>query len=521
MADEKNEIIKFINRMKKETKKRAEDKKKNNKHQIGSCYDFLFGNDSQNISHKDIILFLLDVNKNIRFPTSERDYYLVLFLGAEIKPKLTLKEACDTNHPIAFETLIDLGIEQSEVSEIVQYVKLHSGDCLSYFQLFENAIDLDDFSMSGIVILAEKIVGDGKYGTVISHSSKMTSPACKFPKIYFDSATRRADGLMRSGNVIADFDLHIDASKLKVFKFLNLPFEQSTLFQKLKEGDFESLQLIFGIDNTTAKAWHEKLQVCITSQDYRTHDLIKQVLFPVDDDYHQLSLLQSSSLVFKLKERVDQINSRSVDAYLGRKYYKDGKYYASGYKSIPNVTVTRHGGEHPKNISGLNNKFQSCYLLDSSPPFIAKREIKFPTKNFFIQSLRYYDCKESLQRFDKILKIERDGQIPLDKIRKGRDRCLGDILDLILQKMMALREVSTQQFWPKTTSLPVWQQIWLCEQYKEQRSDEDEWLDRVCDNISRWVSGAYKNYVKNPVLLGEAERAYITGYINDNREVMR
>ena len=232
-------------------------------------------------------------------------------------------------------------------------------------------------------------------------------------------------------------------------------------------------------------------------------------------------MLQPSGLVFKLKERVDQINSRSVDAYLGRKSQKDDKYYANGFKTVPNITVTRHGGEHPKNISGLNNKYQSCYLLDSRPPFIEKRDVKLPTKDFFIQSLRFYDCRDILERLDKVFKIERDGQIPLDNIRKGRDRCLGDILDVILQKMMALRDVSTQQYWPETSKLPAWQTFWLCDQYKDQRLQEDDWLYSLCDQIARWVANAYKDTIKHPVMLGEAERQYIKEFIEDNKEVLR
>lgn len=521
MADEKNEIIKSIDKMKKSIKNHTENRRSDNERYTSDCYEFIFGNPSKNVDYKSILLFLLGGTKNIRFPENERDYYLVLLLGIEIKPKLTFKDACDMSHPIVLDALNGLDIEPNQSLEIIDEVKLHGRDCLSYFQLFESVIDINEFSMIGIVDFAGKIVGDSKYGTVITHSSKMTNPACKFPRIYFDGGKILTDGLIRSGNVVIDFDLHIDASKLKVFRFLTLPFDKSTLFDYLKRGDFKPLQSIFGINGQTAEAWYDKLKTCITSQDHRTHGFIKQVWFPVEFGYHQLSLLQPSGLTFKLKERVDQINSRSVDAYLGRKSYKEGKYYANGFKTVPNITVTKHGGEHPKNISGLNNKYQSCYLLDSRPPFIEKRDVRFPTKNFFIQSVRYYDCNDVLERLDKVFKIERDGQIPLDNIRKGRDRCLGDFLDVILQKMMALREVSNKQYSPESSELPAWQKLWLCEQYKEQRLQEDDWLNTLCDQISLWLANTYKSSIKHPVMLGEAERQYIRDYIEDNKEVLR
>ena len=168
-----------------------------------------------------------------------------------------------------------------------------------------------------------------------------------------------------------------------------------------------------------------------------------------------------------------------------------------------------------------NQNAGKSHLLLSVPPLLEQREIRFPTKDFFIQSLRYYDCKDILERLDKVFKIERDGQIPLDNIRKGRDRCLGGILDMILQKMMALRAVSVQQYWPQTSKLPVWQTLWLCEQHKEQRFEQDDWLNSLCEAITRWIADTYKNRIKHPVMLGEAERLYIKDYLDDNKEVLR
>ncbi len=461
--------------------------------------------------------------KGFRFlsVTNYRDYYLISLLAIEIKPKITLKAACDIDHPIAYEALSELGLEQQETLEIVEKIKAHSKDCLSYFQLFKEVIDLEEFSMKPVIDLAEKIIRDSKCGTVISHSSKMTNPACKFPRIYFNDGIRAPDGLIRSGNITTDFDLHIDAAKLKVFKFLTLPLEQSTIFEQLKAKNSKSLQLIFGIDTETANTWCNQLQTCITSQVYHTHHLVKQVWFPIENGYHQLSLLQPSGLVFQLKERIDQMNHRSVDTYVGKKAYKDNTYYEKGYKTILNLTLIKHGGDHPKNISGLNNRYQTCYLLDSRPPFIEPWHIKFPTKDFFIQTLRYNDCKKTLVCFDNILKAGYGDQMPLDSIRKARDRCLSDILDVILLKMIAIRKASFKQFWPKTSGLPTWQKIWLCEIYNEQRFENDHWLNTLCENISLWINDAYKNSVKHHVMLGEAERYYIKEFIENNKEELR
>ncbi|HAT8967609.1 TPA: type I-F CRISPR-associated protein Csy1, partial [Legionella pneumophila subsp. pneumophila] len=161
------------------------------------------------------------------------------------------------------------------------------------------------------------------------------------------------------------------------------------------------------------------------------------------------------------------------------------------------------------------------YLLFSAPPMLEQREITFPTKDFFVQSIRYYDCKEILEQLDNIFKIERYGKISLDKIRKGRDRCLSDMLDMILQKMMVLREASKNQFRSQSSSLPAWQKIWLCEQYIEERGKRDDWLETLCKQIALWINSAYKNSIKHPTMLGEAERRYFKDFIDEHREVLR
>ena len=349
----------------------------------------------------------------------------------------------------------------------------------------------------------------------------MTNPACRFPRVYFECNTIIPDGFLRSGNAPVDFDFHIDAAKLKVFKFLALPYAGSTLLEHLKRDNYDALQDICDIDKETAIEWNNRLKYCITSQDYRSHNLIKQVMFPSDKSYHQLSLLQPSGLVFQLKERIDKINSRSTDAYSGRKSYKEGSYYANGYKTIPNITVTTHGGEHPKNISALNNKHQKCYLLSSVPPLSDNKSVIFPKKDFFRQTLSYNDCKDNLLQLDSIFKIERNEKIPLKNIQKGRNRCLGDILDTIIQKMIAVRAVSSSQYSSKNSQLKAWQRTWLCQEYEKERIEHDQWLNTLCYQISTWINNAYKHTVKQAVLLGEAERMFIQEFIEEHKEVLR
>ncbi|VEG92573.1 type I-F CRISPR-associated protein Csy1 [Legionella spiritensis] len=336
------------------------------------------------------------------------------------------------------------------------------------------------------------------------------------------NAFRKADGYLRSGNINVELDALGNAAALDVYKFLSIVTENGrTVVEHIRQ-DTELAKSLLSIKTESYDNLRSGFMAMVSSDETKiTSSKIKQVYFPIGSEYHQLSILSNSGMIFELRKRVDALRFSSI-VESGRKLRRNNTYSESGYSEIYNITTIGYGGTKPQNVSVLNNQYGGkAHLLLSVPPMLEQREITFPTRNFFIQSLYYYDCKEILERLDNIFKIERDGRISLDKIRKGRDRCLGDILDVILQKMMALREASMKQFLEESSKLPSWQIIWLCEQYKEERLEQIDWLDTLCTQISLWVNNAYKNSIKHPVMLGEAEQQYIKDFINKNKEVLK
>ncbi|MFC7780969.1 type I-F CRISPR-associated protein Csy1 [Legionella taurinensis] len=329
-----------------------------------------------------------------------------------------------------------------------------------------------------------------------------------------------ADGYLRTGNTPAELDALGNAAVLDVFKFLSIMTDNGmTVIDHIRQ-DTEWAKALLNIKAES----HENLRndfisILSSNETMITSSKIKQVYFPIGDDYHLLSILHNSSLIFKLRDRIDALRF-SDTVKKGRELRRSNSYHESGFKEIYNIVTIGYGGTKPQNISVLNNQYGGkSHLLLSIPPLLEQHEVKFPTQDFFRQTLRFSDCKEILQRLDNVFKIERDGVISLEKIRKGRDRCLGELLDVILQKMMALREVSANQFREESSKLLAWQKIWLCEQYTKERTDD--WLDTLCDKIVTWIENAYRNAIKHSILLGEAERQYIKTYIDENREVLR
>lgn len=336
------------------------------------------------------------------------------------------------------------------------------------------------------------------------------------------SAVSQADGYLRSGNSNGELDALGNAAALDVYKFLSVVTDDGrTVIEHIRQ-DTDLAKALLSIKSESYNNLKVNFMAMVTSDKTMvTSSKIKQVYFPMDKGYHLLSILSNSGIIFELRKRIDTLRFSNV-VKEGRVLRRNNGYSESGYREIYNVTTIGYGGTKPQNVSVLNNQYGGkAHLLLSVPPMLDQRKVKFPTKDVFIQSLRYFDYKEIMERLDNIFKIERDGLIPLDNIRKGRDHCLGDILDIIVQKTMALREASSKQFWEKSSQLPSWQKIWLCEHYKEERLEGDGWLTTLCEKIALWIHASYKNNIKHPILLGEAERGYIKDFIIKNREVLR
>lgn len=483
----------------------------------------------------DNFAFLHEKLENIQvncFPETEKECETLLLLSAShiyektstFSYEKSFKHACDINHPLAYNISNLLDISISETETLIEQVKKHDGCLLDYFHLFKNpknALDITAFSKPIIIDTINTIADNSTFGTVVTHPAKMTHPDLKYPRICFNEASMHLDGYVKTGNSPTKFDLHINANKLKVYKFLSLLINGKPIIGHINNNRFELIAERFNVSADIAIEWIEKFNLCLSSQDERSCTLVKQVYFPTGTSYHQLSILQPSGLVFSLKEKIDDLNNRSAQGYLGRTARINEKYHEHGYSSISNLTITRHGGEHPKNISALNNKYQSYYLLNSSPPQIKRRDVNFPTKDFFTQSIRFHDIREPLQKLHTIFISGLDSPIPRRNLETGRDHRIEEVLDIILSKMISIRNISTEQYHEETSRLPHHQKVWLCHEFQEERRQQQEWLDELCETISHWVLKAYNKIVKKPIAFGPAEIDYIMEMIETHKEALR
>lgn len=113
------------------------------------------------------------------------------------------------------------------------------------------------------------------------------------------------------------------------------------------------------------------LAMSATDDSVVTSSKIKQVYFPVwldDEDYHLLSILTPSGLLFEMRRRIDDIRFSEQTKTL-RDLKRKGEYSEVGFKEIYGLTTIGFGGTKPQNISVLNNQNAGkpiyCFLCPS------------------------------------------------------------------------------------------------------------------------------------------------------------
>lgn len=330
---------------------------------------------------------------------------------------------------------------------------------------------------------------------------------------------RIEDGYLKTGNVAVATDALGNAAALDVYKFLTLNMQDGCNLLTHIQDETELAQTLLTIKSTNYRDLRAGFLAMVEgATESITSSKIKQVYFPVDDDYHQLSLLTNSGMVYQLRSRLDKLRFSDEVKELRDKKRKN-EFSEQGYSEIYGLTTIGYGGTKPQNISVLNNQNGGkAHLLSSLPPSIEKRNIHFPKSNFFAESFKKYEYANHFKILHKLFQADYNNI----NIREARDRYLQNIIDLLIEKMWAVRAVSQTQFHEDTTSLSSTQRTWLLANNIKERENSEQWLDLLVTEISVWLSRSYEKVLdKQAIKLGEAERLLFADIIDRNREFFK
>jgi CRISPR-associated protein Csy1 len=332
------------------------------------------------------------------------------------------------------------------------------------------------------------------------------------------------DGFLRSGNVDVAADALGNAAALDVYKFLMLVMaDGQTLIQHL-EHDSDLAINIFTLTKDEGPQSYQSLKdgfLAMTSagSENVTSSKIKQVYFPLNNDgeYHQLSLLTASGILFEQRKRIDSIRFGD-EIKIAREKKKANQEHVA-YKELYNLTTIGYGGTKPQNISVLNNQNGGkAHMFMSAPPLLKNRETHFPSTDFFSQSIRYFHCKSQFQQLHTLYQSDNNNMY----VRAERDDFYQSVIDYVIEKMWQIRSVALEQYREETNQLQKAQKIWLCDQHEELRMLEDDWLDIILKGITTFLFHGYEKILdKKSIKLGDAEYKHMQNIVTKNKEALR
>ncbi len=332
----------------------------------------------------------------------------------------------------------------------------------------------------------------------------------------------QTDGFLKTGNVAVATDALGNAAALDVYKLLTLNMQDGNNLLNHIQQDSELAKNLLTIKSESYENLKAGFLAMIeSSSENITSSKIKQVYFPIKDntdDYHQLSLLSNSGMIYQLRSRLDKMRfSDEVKALRDKK--RKNEFSEQGYSEIYGLTTIGYGGTKPQNISVLNNQNGGkAHLLSSLPPSIEKRSIHFPKSNFFTESIKKYDYVDSFKALHKLFSTDHNNI----NIRDARDYYLQTVFDKLIETMWAVRAVSVAQYHQETSLLSEYQRIWLLQENAQQRENEDNWLDKLTAEISRWLVLSYEKVLgKQAIKLGEEERLLFAKLVENNKESLR
>lgn len=193
---------------------------------------------------------------------------------------------------------------------------------------------------------------------------------------------------------------------------------------------------------------------------------LRQVYFPIsfnDEDgtaeYHLLSILQDSNLLYEMRKRIDKL-----------------KYTHKFY----DLTSVKYGGTNAQNLGYLNSSCSGVfYLLPALPPTIDQNYIKPIKDDFFVNCLNAYQYNDSFKHINQIQKLY-TGSYNIKKI-------IFNIIDRIIYQACQLQE--QEPGWSDNISLKPVQKIWLDNKY---RTNDITWKEDIAYSIMSWINRQYR-----------------------------
>ncbi|EOW1855539.1 type I-F CRISPR-associated protein Csy1 [Escherichia coli] len=325
---------------------------------------------------------------------------------------------------------------------------------------------------------------------IISHGAKYSNGDSKAYGRYLEKFV--SEGYLNTASLaIIKEDAEGNAAFYDVAKILLTDVHGDSLLASLKRGDYQSLNA-FALDDEQLKQWVECFSQAYASEWIKAHKLSKQIYFPVDDGYHLLCPLFSSSLAQAMYENLTAVRF-SEESKAIRDAHKAGKWHSQPDIRFPNLAEMHYGGGNQQNISLLNSaRVGRVWLLPSMPPTWTTQE-RAPQNMRSIFALRgdfNRSASGTIARMTYLLKVD----INNVHIRTARAKYIDELIDLLFMQASSFQQEKWQGWSAQSPELPRHQQLWLDpwrslsdEAFKLER-EKNDWQRIVADDFARWLN---------------------------------
>ncbi len=359
---------------------------------------------------------------------------------------------------------------------------------------------------------------------ICTHPPKFSHPSAKATSI-IASAKKSTDGLLRSGNIEVELDVFGNAAALDAEKFLRIELQDGkTILQHLDENS-DDINSQFETKNTNYEEIRNGFMQIKHSDLEQTSEKIKQVYFPVEDDYHLLSILNASGIIYKLKDRINvsHLPYSESNKALREEIKKAKPVEMKGkFTDVFGLVAVGYGGTQAQNISTLNAQNRGVsFLLSSMPPVLEKRQTQPPKKDFFDDCLWTGLFKNDFKQFHKVLSWRKNNK----EIRDMRDDIVLNSITKLKRLIDNIREINAGWSDSETyNGLALWQKVWLDNKYTEIREGKEQnqdYLNKAQSHFSNWFIGNYKHVTKDNKLLGDDDIEQIKKILKDEQELLQ
>lgn len=352
--------------------------------------------------------------------------------------------------------------------------------------------------------------------TYTTHAVKITHPMASGNADPADVTTIlnrdnfELDGYLHTGNTQVTLDVETNARHIPVVKFLETTLSDG---QKVREHIVSGSPVAESLLSLAENPDHvRKAFVDIFHREqglsYSTSKYLPQVYFPLgsDDEYHLITALTPSSLLFEVKKRI--VDRHYSDQAKESKLARYEKRLGESFSEIKNITAIGFGGTQPQNASYLNSANAGvAYLLDSQPPTLALKP-STPYGDFFKKvSWPYWLFKS----FHAMCMISRHALVSNNKneqssVKEWRDGIIEQAFNHIINQVFLCREIEAG--WSQDKCLPEFQSI-ILDRMKQNMIDSDV-IEAFAVNASRHFIQSYKkSFGHEAVELGSVEFDFI------------